>query len=686
MKYLLLFISSFALAQQIQSVDFKSVKGQITINPDEKSVSGLVSYWFEVLQPIDTIKIDAQNMEFSKVELNKKTLQFSNDGKQLLLIYPFQKGKNNVSFNYVAKPKQTMYFVGSEEKDNLQVWTQGQGKYTSNWFPSFDDVNEKLVFNLSVVFDANYQVVSNGVLKEKNVNDEVAQWKYEMNKPMSSYLLMVAIGKFEIHNQQSKSGTPLELYLEKKDSAKFEPTYRYSSQIFNFLEAEIGVKYPWKIYKQIPVRDFLYAGMENTSATLFASRYIVDSIGFEDRNYTNVNAHELAHQWFGNLITAESGKHHWLQEGFATYYALLAERDIYGDDYFYSKLYQSAQQIKYASRTDSIPVLDAKASSLSFYQKGAWALFVLHDAIGDLAFKKAVRSYLTKYAFQNVTTKNFFDEVRKVSDYDLDSFRKKWLESSEFNNNTANVLLKKNKMIQLLFEVEKLKKKPLDEKEIFFEKIMRSDAFLTVKEAIVVQLKDEDLIAKKLLLHLALETKEVQIRQAVAITLANIPEDYREEYETLLDDKSYETKEIALYNLWNNFPKFRVKYIDESKNWIGYNDYNLRTLWLSLALSTEDYSIDKSVLIEELINYSSVNFEAITRQNALTKLIAFQLIDDTVLKNMVNATTHHMWQFSKFARDNIRALAKKPEMRASFERILPDLNEKEQFQLRRLIF
>jgi aminopeptidase N len=73
--------------------------------------------------------------------------------------------------------------------------------------------------------------------------------------------------------------------------------------------------------------------MENTSATLFASTYIVDS-GFEDRNYINVNAHELAHQWFGNLITAESGKHHWLQEGFATYYALLAERDIYGDDYF----------------------------------------------------------------------------------------------------------------------------------------------------------------------------------------------------------------------------------------------------------------------------------------------------------------------------------------------------------------
>jgi aminopeptidase N len=81
---------------------------------------------------------------------------------------------------------------------------------------------------------------------------------------------------------------------------------------------------------------------------------VVDSTGFEDRNYTNVNAHELAHQWFGDLVTAQSGKHHWLQEGFATYYAALAEREIYGDDYFYSKLYETAQQ--YASRTDTIPV------------------------------------------------------------------------------------------------------------------------------------------------------------------------------------------------------------------------------------------------------------------------------------------------------------------------------------------
>ena len=278
--------------------------------------------------------------------------------KELQIIFPFQKGKNKLSFSYSATPKQTLYFVGSEEKNNLQIWTQGQGKYTSHWFPSFDDVNEKVIFNLNVVFNKEYQIISNGRLDFKSEFNGMSVWNYRMKKPMSSYLLMLAIGKYGQQKQLSHSGIALEMYYEPKDKEKFEPTYRYSKKMFDFLEKEIGVKYPWEIYKQTPVRDFLYAGMENTSSTLFSTRYVVDSIGFADRNYTNVNAHELAHQWFGDLVTAESSKHHWLQEGFATYYALLAEREIYGEDYFYSKLYESAQQLKFASRSDTIPVLN----------------------------------------------------------------------------------------------------------------------------------------------------------------------------------------------------------------------------------------------------------------------------------------------------------------------------------------
>jgi len=684
MKYIFLFITSFVFAQQTQFVDFKSVNGQLKLNATEKSVSGIVDYRFEVLKPIDTIKIDAKNMEFSHVQLNNKEVIYSNTGKELQIVNNFQKGENRLTFEYSVKPKQALYFINIDNTET-QIWTQGQGRYTSNWFPSFDDVNEKVIFSLGITYDKEYQVVSNGVLKEKKPEVNSIYWQYQMEKPMSSYLLMLTIGKYDKKEFKAKSKIPLEYYFENKDASRFEPTYRYSKRIFDFLEKEIGVKYPWEIYREIPVRDFLYAGMENTTTTLFATRYVVDSIGFTDRNYTNVDAHELAHHWFGDLITAESSTHHWLQEGFATYYAALAEREIYGDDFFYSKLYETAQQIKFASRTDSVPVLNAKASSLTFYEKGAWALFVLHESIGDKAFKKAVKSYLSKYAYQTVNTQNFFDEIKKVSDFDLDKFQKTWLESTAFDTPTANALLSKNKAIQIRLEIDKLKKTPLPEKIEFLRKTLASNIYEAVKEAIVNQIETEKYEAKKELLLIALQTNNVQVRQAVAGSLSEIPEDFRTNYESLLDDKSYQTQEIALFYLWKNFPDHRTDYLNKSKNWIGFNDFNLRTLWLSLALSTPDYSQNPDVLANELISFSSTKYEATTRQNALEKLIAFKIINDQVLSNLVNSTTHHMWQFSKYGRDTIRVLLKNSEMRASFERILPNLTPEEQFQLNRLL-
>ncbi|MCD0469882.1 M1 family metallopeptidase [Flavobacterium sp. JAS] len=684
MKYILLFFTSFIFAQQTQFVDFKSVNAHLKLNTTDKSIAGSVEYQFDVLKPIDTIKIDAKDMEFSKILINQKEVNFINTGKQLQIINNFEKGKNQLTFDYWAKPKQALYFIAIENS-KVQIWTQGQGRYTSNWFPSFDDVNEKLIFNLGITFNKEYQVISNGVLKEKIANGDLIEWQYRMENSMSSYLAMLSIGKYDKKELKAKSKIPLEYYLENKDVNRFESTYRYSKRIFDFLEKEIGINYPWEIYREIPVRDFLYAGMENTTSTLFATRYVVDSIGFEDRNYTNVDAHELAHHWFGDLITAESSTHHWLQEGFATYYALLAERDIYGDDYFYSKLYDTAQQIKFASRTDSVPVLNAKASSLTFYEKGAWALFVLHESIGDKAFKKAIKSYLKKYAYQNVNTQNFFDEIKKVSNFNLEKFQKTWLESPTFDTAEANTLLSKNKTIQIRLEVDKLKKTPLAEKEVFLKKTLESDAFPSIKQAIVDQLVNEKYEAKKALLLTALKTNNVQVRQDVASTLTKIPEDFRLEYETLLDDKSYQTQEIALFWLWKNFPDHRSEYLDKSKNWIGFNDYNLRTMWLSLALSTPNYSSDSEALVTELISFSSTKYEATTRQNALEKLISFKIINDQVLSNLVSATTHHMWQFSKFGRETIRFLLKNSEMRVSFERILPNLTPDEQFQLDRLL-
>ena len=357
-----LLFTVFTFGQQTSKVDFKIVTGDIIVNAMDKKVSGTVKYLFEVKKAIDTIKINGIKMTFSNVKINNKEVKFSNSGKTINLFEGFKKGKNTLVFDYVASPKQTMYFNGFFGN---QIWTQGQGKYTSHWFPSFDDANEKVIFNLniqsfekSVGIFSNRVIISNGVLKDivKFGGREI--WKYEMQKPMSSYLLAIAIGDYVNKTVASISHIPLQLFIQPKDTIKFEPTYRYSKQIFDYFEKEIGVKYPWQIYKQVPIEDFLYAGMENTSCTLFAQDYVVDEIGFNDRNYVNVNAHELAHQWFGNLVTEKSGKHHWLQEGFATYYSLLAERQIFGDDYFYHQLYRSSLQLRNAAKTDTIPVMN----------------------------------------------------------------------------------------------------------------------------------------------------------------------------------------------------------------------------------------------------------------------------------------------------------------------------------------
>lgn len=684
MRYLIfLFVFSFSFSQQTQQVDFKTVKGNISIDVNQKKVFGTVSYVFEVKANIDTIKIDAQKMTFSDVKINKKAVKFSNSGKTLNLFEGFKKGKNTVTFYYEAFPKQTMYFV-----DKRQVWTQGQGKYTSHWFPSFDDVNEKVIFSMNVTFNENYNVIANGFLKNSYIKDNQKKWYYEMKKPMSSYLLALVIGDFYNKVIASKSGIPLQFFIQPKDTLKFEPTYRHSKQIFDYLEKEIGFDYPWKLYKQVPVEDFLYAGMENTTCTVFAQDFVVDEIGFNDRNYINVNAHELAHQWFGNLVTAKSGKHHWLQEGFATYYALLAEKEIFGDDYFNHQLYRTSLQLRNASKTDTIPVMNEKASSLSFYQKGAWALHFMREKIGAKLFQKAVQNYLKKYQFKNVETSDFLAEVKKVApNFDTVTFQKIWLEDYHFPNEIATEILRESSFMQTFFDLQQLRKKSFVENKNKFSELLQSDLFYPIKTEIIYQIKDVKFADKKELLELALQTNDVKVRQSVAEFMDEISLEFKSKYETLLDDNSYDTKEIALIKLCNSFPESQAIYLEKAKNWYGNNDLGLRVTFLLLTqISSVFDENQKQEYLNELVDYTSSKNESSVRQNAFSAVFqAKQPIDNEVLKNLVNATSHHKWQMAKFARDSIRNLLKSPEYRAKFESLLLNLKNEEQSQLSKLL-
>ncbi len=679
-----LFFSFFSFAQQTTKVDFTKCHSIVAPDHHLKKVVGAVVYHFKVLQPIDTIRIDAKDMNFSKVKINNKSVNFKSNKKELLLFEGFKKGNNSVSFSYTAFPKQTMYFTGQGE--TAQIWTQGQGKYTSHWMPSFDDVNEKVVFNLQVISPKKFVAIANGVLqKSMPVDQHFKSWLYQMQKPMSSYLVALVIGDFRNKVIASKSGIPLQFFIQPKDTAKFDVTYRYSNQIFDYLEKEIGFKYPWQVYKQIPVEDFLYAGMENTSCTIFAQDYVVDDIGFNDRNYVNVNAHELAHQWFGDVVTAKSGKHHWLQEGFATYYALLAERAVFGDDYFYHQLYRTSLQLRNAAKTDTIPVLNEKASSLSFYQKGAWALHTIREAIGPKLFQKAVKSYLKKYQFKNVETDDFLAEIKKVApNFDTEKFKKNWLEDYHFQTEEANALLKKNSFIQQLFETQQLRKKALTENKQRYTELLQSDVFYPIKTEILYQLKDVTFAEKAELLSLALQTNDVKVRQAVAEFTGEIPVSFQSSYEALLDDASYDTREIAFMTLWKTFPENQAKYLEKAQHWIGGNDKSLRIMYLTFALLSADNQNNES-LYAELVAYTAPTFESSVRQNAITNALSINPKDSAVLRNLVNATVHHKWQFSKFGRDKIRQLLKKEGYADLFQSILPSLSESEVIQLQKLL-
>lgn len=687
MKYIVFFLLSSVFGfSQSSKVDFKSVHGQIEILPEQRAIQGLVTYKYTILKPVDTLKLDAVRMQFDNVKINGKPAKYIRSEKQLLIVGKFKKGDGELTFNYVATPKQTLYFIGSNGNKIEQIWTQGQGKYTSHWFPSFDDVNEKVIFNVSTTFASNFTVLSNGTLQKVDENAGMKTWHYQMKQPMSSYLLMLAIGKYEKYDRIAASGTPLEFYLEAADSLKFEPTYRHSVALFDFLETYIGVAYPWNVYRQVPVRDFLYAGMENTTSTTFSQDFVVDSIGFHDRNYVNVNAHELAHQWFGDMVTAESGRDHWLQEGFATYYALLAEREVFGEDYFNWKLYETAEKLQQVSKTDTIPLLNPKASSLTFYQKGAWALHVLRTEIGDDTFRKAVTTYLEKYKFKNVNTEQFLAEINKVSDFDTETFKRIWLEKSGFEVEQAISILKKNPFIANYLELIGKADASLSSKYEYFKDILLSDAYFPLKEEVIFQTQIASFDNKKELLKLAMNSNEYKVRQAVAKTLNPVPPEFREHYETLLDDASYVTREIALNMLWSTFKDRQPVYLDKMDNQVGLNDKNIRILWLTMALVTPEYRVGlKQNYYDELLDYTTEPYESAVRINAIQTLLYINDKDTNVLKSLAKSLVHHKWQLTKFGRDKIRLLLKNPIHRTFYSELLPELSDEEKIQLERLL-
>lgn len=643
-------IHVFLFAQQTAFVDFTHAQLKLNFNEDSSQIHGLVDYHFKILQATDSVYLDAIAMDFDKVLLNYKEIDFKNDGKKLIIYTEFKADEtHHLSFKYEAKPKQALYFIGWNTEAPNQVWTQGQGKYTSNWLPSLDDTNDKIEFDLSITFNSKYKVVANGKLINKEVGPEKTTWHYDMKEPMSSYLLALVIGEYNKHEETSKSGIPLEMYFYPEDSLKVEPTYRYSKQMFDYLEDEIGLPFPWQNYKQIPVHDFLYAGMENTSATIFSDAFVIDSIAFVDRNYVNVNAHELAHQWFGDYVTATSSEHHWLQEGFASYYALLAEKDVFGKNHYYWSLYEYAQELVDQNRSGtSTSLLNPKSSSTTFYKRGAWALHALREKVGDKAFKEGVKNYLEAHPFSMVETSDFISEVEKTSGKNLTKFVNTWLIQVEFPFEEATESLMQSPFIQ---EYEMV------DCELATSKC---DYYLIAPISDQAKLKVISQVPNRV--NSEVFEGSLMARQAIAQNVDKIPLNLKKDYESLLNDRSYVTIESALFHLWINFPEDREVYLNQTSEVIGLSDKNVRQLWLALAISTPSYQPErKTEFINELISYSNPKYGFEVRLMAFNFLNSLSIFNDKVLSNLIEASEHYNWRFKKYAKNLLETLSENPD-------------------------
>lgn len=422
-------------------IDISRMTLKVEFDAPKGIVKGAVTHLFTPLRRnVDSIVFDALKITIKSATLNGKSLRFRSTDSTVI-VYPSPAlswgSTDSIIFNYEATPRKGLYFIGwnTEVKNTAvmgathkQIWTQGQAIDNRAWIPMYDDANDKFITETMITFDKDYQVLSNGTkVSEKNNSNGTKTWHYTMTHPHAGYLLMLGIGKYSIEHRTSKSGVPVHLWYYTDYPERMEPTYRYSTEAIDFLEEQTGIPYPWESYSQIPVQEFTFGAMENTTATVFGDFSQVDARGFLDRSYVGTNVHELTHQWFGDLITARSLKGTWLQESFATYYPTIFTRKYFGEDAYQWSRRGEQNAALAASEKDRLPIVHTQAGGSRFYPKGAAVIDMMNYVFGEEEFKRVIKYYLTKHGYANVETNDLYLAFQDVLGVTPNWFFDEWL-------------------------------------------------------------------------------------------------------------------------------------------------------------------------------------------------------------------------------------------------------------------
>ncbi len=431
--------------------DAKHVVLDIALDFERETISGTVSTTFTVLyEEAKTLTFDVVDLQIERVTLADGTALTHSLGARKLVVTldrAYKHGEElTVVIAYSGKPRSGIHFNKPGEEDPtrpVQAWTQAQTHYASFWFPCHDAPNERATTELFATVPAQFITISNGNLLEvvDNGATKTHHWRHDI--PHAAYLVSLVVGDFAVikANYNSK---PVNYYVRPDRAADAHYYLGKTPEMMRFFSEYTGVEYPYDNYDQTVVE--LYTGaMEHTSATTHSFNLLLDERASLDVDLVDVVAHELAHQWFGDLVTCRDWANGWLNEGFATYFQELWNEHDLGNDFFKYSMLNNKKSYMSEDAEYRRPIVYHVHSSDAFdlfdrhlYEKGGWVLHMLRHQLGDATFRRGLKAYLERYREREVVTSDLERTFEEVTGRSLGQFFQQWVFQGGYPDFTVN--------------------------------------------------------------------------------------------------------------------------------------------------------------------------------------------------------------------------------------------------------
>ncbi|NES94330.1 MAG: M1 family metallopeptidase [Desertifilum sp. SIO1I2] len=406
----------------------------LVLNIPQQSYSGTCTIRLNpVCNGIDRLSLDAVNLNIESVKIAGESQTFDCDGEQLhiRLSSPTVADRSiEIAIAYaVEHPQRGLYFIAPTEhypNKPTQVWTQGEDEDSRFWFPCFDYPGQLATSEIRVKVPKPYIAISNGELVNVQEDGDAKIFHWSQKEIHPTYLMTLAVGDFaEI--QDEWKGIPVTYYVEKLREEDARRSMGKTPRMIEFFSQKFGYPYPFPKYAQVCVDDFIFGGMENTSATLLTDRCLLDERALLDKPFTEfLVAHELAHQWFGDLVVIKHWSHAWIKEGMASYSEVLWSEHEYGaeDAAYYllreARSYLAEDRERY--RRPIVTHIYREAIELydrHLYEKGACVYHMIRAELGDELFNRAIHTFVNDRAHQTVETIDLLRAIEKATGRNL---------------------------------------------------------------------------------------------------------------------------------------------------------------------------------------------------------------------------------------------------------------------------